>query len=249
MSLIPKKLHYCWFGSKPKSETFQNCFESWKKFCPDFEIIEWNECNSEKFANTFYRNALRKKKYAFVADYIRSKVLLTEGGVYLDTDMMLLKPIDQLLQYDFFIGEEIKYRVNFAIFGARSGQRFVSQMVEFYDGAEFNEFSPPVITHTFSSLINKTSLKLGEIIFSPDVFYPLPYQFRLQDYSTFVKSDTLAVHLWDHSWAEPQQESILSLIKKVKIVFVDFVCYGYSYSYFRRYSKEFLRKLYHKLKT
>ncbi|MEW5676303.1 glycosyltransferase [Flavobacterium enshiense] len=243
--MIPKKLHYCWFGPKSKSKVFQECLVSWQQFCPDFEIIEWNESNSKKYANAFYRNALRKKKYAFVADYIRTKVLLNEGGIYLDTDMLLLKPINELLQYDFFTAEEVKGRVAFGLFGATPQHFFLKQMATFYDTNEFNVFSPPVITHTFSPLINTDTVKVGEIIFPPDFFYPLSFENRLEDYAKYITTNSYAVHLWDHSWRAPEKENVFTLINKIMSVFTDFVCYGYSYSYFRRYAKEFLRKLYH----
>ena len=115
--MIPKKLHYCWFGNNPKPKIFQDCIKSWQYYCPDFEIKEWNEKNTIQFANSFYINALRKKKFAFVADYIRAKVLFEEGGIYLDTDMMVLQPLDELLKYDFFIGfSSFKYFKSSSLF-------------------------------------------------------------------------------------------------------------------------------------
>ena len=82
--MIPKFIHYCWFGPNPKSQLTIDCIASWKHFCPGFEIIEWNEVNSKAYSNKFYKDSLRKKKYAFVADYIRTKVLFEHGGIYMD---------------------------------------------------------------------------------------------------------------------------------------------------------------------
>ena len=247
--MIPKKLHYCWFGNNPKSNVFQDCLSSWKLHCPDFEIMEWNERNSKKYSNSFYKNALRKKKYAFAADYIRTKVLYDQGGIYLDTDMLLLKPIDPLLQYDFFTGEEVKGRVAFGLYGAVPKHRFLKQMVDFYNTNEFNVFSPPVITHTFSPMINKQSIVEGEVILDVSFFYPLPYENRLEDYTSFVETETYAVHLWDHSWAKHTESGLSQLFNNLKEVGVDFVFYNYSFDYFKRYTKEFLRKIYHILKS
>lgn len=242
--MIPKTLHYCWFGNNPKSQVFHDCLASWKLFCPDFEIKEWNENNTTQFANSFYKNALRKKKYAFVSDYVRTKVLFEEGGIYLDTDMMLLQPLDTLLQYDFFIGEEVSERVNFAIFGAKKEHWFLKQMLDFYDTTDFNVFAPPVITHTFSPLINVQTIGSNEIIFKPSYFYPLSFENRLHNYTEFIKPESYAVHLWDHSWAKSEKSGLLILFENLKVVIVDFIFYGYSFLYFKRYVREFSRKIY-----
>jgi mannosyltransferase OCH1-like enzyme len=247
--MIPKTLHYCWFGNNPKSKILQNCIQSWQEYCPDFEMKEWNENNSNQFANPFYKNALRKKKYAFVADYIRAKVLFEEGGIYLDTDMLLLKPIDTLLQFNFFIGEEVNNRIAFGLFGTIKRHRFLERMVTFYDSTEFNIFSPPVITHTFSPIINKQTIETNEIIFKPFYFYPLPFENRMQNYAEFIKPESYAVHLWDHSWAKEKQMGFLPLISNLWEVLVDYLFYEYSFAYFKRYSKEFSRKIYHLLKA
>ena len=115
--MIPKIIHYCWFGKSKKPDVFYKCLATWEKYCPDFEIIEWNEENSKPFSNKFYKNALRKKKYAFASDYIRVKVLYEYGGVYLDTDMLLIKNIGDLLQHNFFSGFEVENRVAYGLFG------------------------------------------------------------------------------------------------------------------------------------
>lgn len=247
--MIPKKLHYCWFGDNPKPKVFEACLVSWKLYCPDFEIVEWNEMNSKKYSNSFYKNALRKKKYAFVADYVRSKVLYEQGGIYLDTDMILLQPIDPLLQYVFFTGEEVKGRVAFGLYGAVPKHRFLKQMLEFYETNEFNVFSPPVITHTFSSMINKQSIVEGEVVLDVPFFYPLPYEKRMEDYTSFIQPETFAVHLWDHSWAKHTELGLSQLFKNLNEAAVDFVFYNYSFGYFKRYTKEFSRKIYHLLKS
>lgn len=242
-------LHYCWFGTNPKSEILQDCIKSWELYCPDFEIKEWNEKNSIQFANSFYKNALRKKKYAFVADYIRAKVLYEEGGIYLDTDMMLLQPLDTLLQYDFFIGEEVSDRIAFGLFGAQKKHRFLKQMLDFYDTANFNVFALPVITHTFSPIINTQTIGNNEMIFKPSYFYPLTFENRLQNYTEFIKPESYAVHLWDHSWAKVPQSGLLPLVKNLSEVVMDYLFYEYSFAYLRRYFKEFSRKIYQLLKA
>lgn len=246
--MIPKILHYCWFGNGQKSKIFTECLDSWKQFCPDYEILEWNEKNAKKYTNKFYRNALRKK-YAFASDYIRAKVLFEFGGIYLDTDMLLVKPINNLLKYNFFIGEEVEDRVAFGIFGSEKNHPILKKMIDFYETTEFNVFSPPVITHTFSPIINKNSIQHNEIIYNAEYFYPLPYQNRLEDYSKYLNSNSVSVHLWDHSWQTKKQTGLRILFKNWREVIFDFLIYGYSYTYFRRYFKEFSRKIYHEIKS
>ena len=89
---IPKIIHYCWFGGGPISPESRKCIESWKKYCPDYKIIEWNEQNFEISQNRYAQQAYEAKKYAFVSDYVRLAVLYRYGGIYLDTDVELVRP-------------------------------------------------------------------------------------------------------------------------------------------------------------
>jgi mannosyltransferase OCH1-like enzyme len=245
--MIPKTIHYCWFGKEKKPDIFYQCLVSWEKYCPDFEIKEWNENNTKSYQNKFYKNAYRKKKYAFVADCVRVQTLLEYGGVYLDIDMLLIKPIDDLLYSDFIVGEEVTGRVNFALFGAVQGQNFLKKMKKFYDTTPFNEFSVPVITHTFSPLVQTENLTENERIFPPEYFYALPYQNRNEDHSKYVTENSYAVHLWDHSWNAEKNENTSTLVRNLRTVTADYVFYGYPRPYFIRYFREFSRKLYHRM--
>ena len=103
---IPKKIHYCWFGGNPKPELALKCLKSWRKYCPDYEIIEWNESNFDINANQYCRDAYKEKKWAFVTDYARLAILHEHGGVYFDTDVELIRPIDKLLEHPAFMGIE-----------------------------------------------------------------------------------------------------------------------------------------------
>ena len=103
---IPKIIHYCWFGGGSISAESQKCMESWKKYCPDYKIIEWNEQNFDISTNRYAQQAYEAKKYAFVSDYVRLAVLYEYGGIYLDTDVELVRPLDELLEYKGFIGME-----------------------------------------------------------------------------------------------------------------------------------------------
>ena len=104
--MIPKKIHYCWFGGNPLPELAIKCLESWKKYCPDYEIIEWNETNFNLDSCEYVREAYQAKKWAFVSDYARLKVVYDNGGIYLDTDVELIKSLDRLLKNKSFFGTE-----------------------------------------------------------------------------------------------------------------------------------------------
>ena len=95
--MIPKILHYCWFGRGQMGPVALKCMESWKKYCPDYQIKVWNEDNFDIGQNTFVKEAYEEKKWAFVTDYVRLYALYTEGGIYLDSDIELLKNLDDLL--------------------------------------------------------------------------------------------------------------------------------------------------------
>lgn len=99
--MIPKKIHYCWFGGAEKPTLIRHCIKSWKKRLPDYEIKEWNESNFDVNMAPFCQEAYSARKYAFVADYCRIYVLATEGGIYMDTDIIILKGFDEFLSYSF----------------------------------------------------------------------------------------------------------------------------------------------------
>lgn len=117
--MIPKIIHYCWFGGNPKPKLAEKCIASWKKHCPGWEIIEWNESNFDVNRNGYTKMCIEQKKYAFLSDYVRLLVVAEYGGVYFDTDVELLRSIDVLLDKEAFFGFETPEFVN-------SGQGFGS---------------------------------------------------------------------------------------------------------------------------
>lgn len=132
--MIPKKIHYCWFGRGELSTTAKKCIKSWKKYCPDYEIIEWNEDNFDIHQNEYTRKVYAEKKYAFLSDYARLKIVYEQGGIYLDVDVELVKSLDDLLGNDAYFGFETKEFINTGVgFGAKKGNLAIKFLLDEYD--------------------------------------------------------------------------------------------------------------------
>ncbi|PNV62607.1 hypothetical protein C0033_08600 [Clostridium sp. chh4-2] len=135
---IPKIIHYCWFGEGRMSAKELFCIESWKKYCPDYEIICWNEKNYDIRKNKYMLQAYQKKFWGFVPDYARLDIVNTYGGLYLDTDVEILKPLDDLLQFNGFVGFQNFVQVNLGQgFGAVKENKAIRKMLEKYNDLEF----------------------------------------------------------------------------------------------------------------
>ena len=104
--MIPKKIHYCWFGGKSKPQKVLDCIASWRQFLPDYQIVEWNEENFDIYQNRYAREAYEAQKYAFVSDFARLKILYDEGGIYLDTDIEVVQNFENFLHHGAFMGFE-----------------------------------------------------------------------------------------------------------------------------------------------
>lgn len=131
--MIPKKIHYCWFGKNEKPKSVQKCIQSWKKLCPDYEIVEWNESNFDVFQTDYLKYCYENKKWAFLSDLARLLVVYDQGGIYFDTDVELVKKPDELLQNEAFYGFETKQYVQTGLgFGAVSHHWTVEKMIDEY---------------------------------------------------------------------------------------------------------------------
>lgn len=131
--MIPKKIHYCWFGGKELPELAKKCIASWEKHCPDYEIIRWDESNFDLDCNDYIRYCYANKKWAFLSDLVRLMVVYDQGGIYFDTDVELLRSPDELLTNDAFYGWENQLNVNTGQgFGAIAGHATVKSMIDVY---------------------------------------------------------------------------------------------------------------------
>lgn len=130
--LIPKKIHYFWFGNQKKDDLVTKCIQSWKRYAPDYEIIEWNETNCDIQECDYVKEAYNAKKWAFVADYFRVNIIYQQGGIYVDTDMEFTNYIDKLRLNEMFFPYETKHDVNACIFGSISGKRLLKRCIDSY---------------------------------------------------------------------------------------------------------------------
>ena len=132
--MIPKIIHYCWFGNNPLPELAQKCIESWKKYCPDYEIIEWNESNFDVYQNAYTTYLYDNQKYAFLSDYARLKIIYENGGIYFDTDVEVIRSFNDLIDNESFFGFETEEYINTGLgFGAAEGNAAIKKMLEEYD--------------------------------------------------------------------------------------------------------------------
>lgn len=179
----------------------KDCLNSWKRLLGDYEIKLWNEesLNIEKYP--FAREAYRLKKYAFVSDIVRLVALYEEGGIYLDTDVLVLKPFDDLLDNSFFTGEYKSGALNAAIIGSTPHHPVLKQLLLYYENLEFDQTRRITIPQVFDEIIlnaNNGSVK----IYPQDYFYPLPLDKKEKEYSQFLTHNSYCVHLWNYSWRD-----------------------------------------------
>lgn len=211
--MIPKIIHYCWFGGKKLPDSALKCIESWKKYCPDYEIKLWDETNFNIEENKFIAQAYKAKKFAFVSDYARFKVLMEDGGIYLDTDVELLKSLDDLLENEAFmglekVGNEITGIAPGLIIGTRPNKEFLSYMVNLYNGLDFcdeagNIVAKTVVKYTTDYFVEQgfvledKTQKVGDVtIYSHEYFCPKDYESG----KITITSNTYSVHHYDSTW-------------------------------------------------
>lgn len=222
--MIPKIIHYCWFGGTELPDLAIKCIESWKKYCPDYKILRWDESNYDIKKNRYMLEAYQNKKWGFVPDYARLDIIYSYGGIYLDTDVELIKSLDDLLYYDAFAGMERLGVVNFGLgFGASKGNSIIKILLDDYDKLKFIRSdgtlnlipSPQIQTRKLKSLglieanINQKIETLQ--IFSTEYFCPI-------DYATNVMKrtqNTYSIHHYAASWHTPLQAKFRNLKQRL----------------------------------
>jgi hypothetical protein len=197
--MIPKKIHYCWFGNQEKDKLIRTCLDTWKEKLPGYEIIEWNEKNYPIENSSLYvQNMYKKKRWAFVSDYARLDILYTHGGIYLDTDMYVLQSLDVFLKNTCFLGKESAEYINAAIMGSVPYDPFIKKCKEIYDNT-VDIFKP--IPTIITDLYNKKDNTFDTVtLYETSFFYPFSAKNISRFDPTHPPKDAYTVHMWNYSW-------------------------------------------------
>lgn len=217
--MIPKKIHYCWFGNGQKSKLAQKCINSWKKHCPDYEIIEWSEKNIDVCGNLFAKQAYDARKWGFVPDYWRLWIIYNYGGIYLDTDVELVKSPDSLLPNPGYAGYEDDEHINLGLgFGAEKGNPIIAALMKQYEGVSFINAdgtlnltpSPLLNTEVFRERLS-LGVDTGEIQSFPD-FTILPREYLCpmnHDTGKITRTkNTHSIHHFEGTWVPGKKRSL-----------------------------------------
>lgn len=237
--MIPKIIHYCWFGGKDLPENVQKCIESWRKFAPDYEIKRWDESNLDVNANTYTKEAYEHKKYAFVSDVARLSVVAKYGGFYLDTDVELIKPLDELRKYDAVMGIE-SGKTNVATglgFGAIPNHPVIIENMNMYKNRSFIDPKSGKIDLTTCVTITKQALAQMlpsfEVTSEPvtlsmpktslkftilPIEYLCPY--NMATGKTHITDKTISIHHYDATW-KSKKDKFLRLKIKIRQILGD----------------------------
>lgn len=210
--MIPKIIHYCWLGGNPLPEIAVKCIETWKKCCPDYEIREWNESNYDFTKQPYIKGALEAKKWGFVPDYARLDIIYQYGGIYLDTDVEVLKSFDELLGLKGFAGMEAVGRVNLGQgFGAEPFNDTIKKMRDRYEKESFCNDEEYLSQHASPFYQTEVLVGLGMVsedkeqvvgdmhIFPTDYFCPKNIDTGILN----ITRNTFSIHHFDGSWANP----------------------------------------------
>ena len=206
---IPKVIHYCWFGKGKMPKLAKKCIKSWKKYCPDYEIVCHTEDNFDLGQNRYLNEAYKAGKWAFVSDYARLKIIYDNGGIYLDTDVELIKPIDDLLLTKGFMGFDEKGIVATGLgFGAEKGNEIVSEFLKDYDNIPFvlpdgsYDLTPCPDRNTEALKRLGMDIKNKDQTFMDITFLPDEYLCPMNYYTgkKTITENTYSIHHYSASW-------------------------------------------------
>lgn len=209
---MEKVIHYCWFGPRPLGKLEKKCIKSWEKYLPDYKIIKWSEANVDLNECEFIREAYAQKKWAYVADYARTKALYEHGGIYFDTDMEVIKKLDKFEDKEFVVGIEDSGLPNAAIVFCKSKKnKYMKELLNTYKNMKFNETGdlfdiciPKMLEKLFRKYDFKKDCKDIQVlnkdifIYPRDYFYPLSYDMQ----NNIFTDNTCTIHHFSASWTD-----------------------------------------------
>lgn len=212
---IPKVIHYIWVGGKDKPKDIKKCMKSWEKHLDGYEIKEWNESNFDINSHPFCKAAYDAKKWAFVSDYIRAYVIYNEGGIYLDTDVILLDNFDEFLKNRAFVGFENPDHPFTAVFGAKKNHPFVKKILDYYDEIKDYSFDfeanntisvSDILIKDFGAVANNKYQELKEdIAVYPDNVLCNP------------SKESTSIHIFTGTWLDNKKSIKYKLVKFFKL--------------------------------
>ena len=214
--MLPKVIHYCWFGGKPLPKSAIKCISSWKKYLPGHEIVEWNESNFDVNAAPYVAEAYRCGKYAFVSDYVRFWVLYRYGGLYFDVDVEMIGKIDDIIARGNFMAYEHGMSIAPGLgLGLEAGNAMVKKVLDEYEESHFIVDGRMQMSRTVVNVVSELLLPLGVervkdgidrigdiYIYHPDYFSPLNHRTDV----LMITENSRAIHHYDASWKTPSQK-------------------------------------------
>lgn len=227
--MIPKIIHYCWFGGNPLPDNVKKMISTWKKYCPDYEIKEWNESNFDLDTCIYAKEAYTARKWAFITDYVRLKVIYDYGGIYMDTDVEVCKNLDDLLKWDAFSGFESDNDIPTGTMGSVVGNEWIGYLLSYYENRPFIlkdgslDLTTNVVTITRMTL-EKYNIKLNnkKQVFGKNMcIYPFDYLCakRHSDGIIHKTNNTYTIHHFAGSWL-PMRNKIQHRIKLLLITII-----------------------------
>lgn len=228
--MFPKTIHYCWFGGRPLPKSARKCIASWKKHFPDWEIKEWNESNFDINAIPYTRQAAERGKWAFVSDYARFHILYNNGGIYFDTDVEVIAPMENIISRGAFMGWE-KSHVGVGVatglgIGAPKGHPVYREIIDYYTTLPFIDENgrqlPGTVVKHVTDILLRHGLKLEDTLQTVGeiTIYPHDYFNPLDDATgrLTITPNSRSIHRYDKTWCDnygPVRTCVMRFIHRV----------------------------------